>query len=67
MKLKLAHFGRAIKNKSKEEILIDTSYTLSVCFNKDDQGSRPCGSTSGGNRPYITTPSDSAEIIGKIS
>ena len=67
MKLKLAHFSRVTKNKSKEEILIDTSYTISVCVNKDDQGSRPCGSASGGNRPYITTPSDNADVIGKIS
>ena len=68
MGLKLKDFRKVIKNKSKEEVLIDTSYTLPVCFNDDDQGSRPCGN-GGGARPCTSdlTAKDDANIIGKLS
>ena len=63
MTWKLKHFENVIKDKTKEEVLIDVKYTLFVCLNKDDQG--PCG----GGRPYIvdisTTPNDYAETICK--
>ena len=62
MGLKLKDFEKVIKNKSKEEVLIDTSYTLSVCFNEDDLGSRPCGN-GGGARPRQALVE---EVIGKF-
>ena len=67
MGLKLKDFRKVIKNKSKEEVLIDTSYTLPVCLNDDDQGSRPCG-YGGGARPCTSdrSPKDDANIIGKL-
>ena len=68
MGLKLKDFEEVIKNKSKEEVLVDAKCTLSACLNEDDQGSLPCGSGRG-DRPRLaeipTSPSDYAGIIGE--
>ena len=65
MKLKLKDFQKVIKNKPKEEVLIDKSYTLPVCLNDDDQGSRPCG--NGGGARSTCDRTDDANIIGRLN
>ena len=66
--MKLEHFEKVIRNKSKEEILIDVNATLSVKLNQDDQGPRPAGADRavGSTIPYIQSESRDAEIIGKF-
>ena len=67
--MKLGHFDKVVKNKSKEEVLIDANYTLSACTNEDGQGCRPCGA-GGGPRAYIcevaAAPNEYADTIGKF-
>ena len=66
--MKLKHFEKVIRNKSKEEILIDINATLSVKLNQDDQGPRPAGADRavGTTIPYIPNESRVAETIGKF-
>ena len=75
--MKLEHFEKVIRNKSKEEILIDINATLSVKLNQDDQGPRQCGADRaplreplrravGTTIPYIPSESRGAEIIGRF-
>ena len=66
MGLKLKHFEKVIKNKSKEEILIDINSTLYVKLDQDDQGPRQCGNGVGSTIPSVSTRNRDAEIIGKF-
>ena len=66
MKLKLGDFDKVIKNKSKEESLIDTNYTLSVCFDENESGSRPCGNGGGLQIGPTTVCEIDADIISKF-
>ena len=61
MKLTLKEFEKVIKYKSKEEFLIDINATLFVNLNQHDQRYRLCGT-----RPYVVTPDNTADIIGKF-